>query len=481
MTTLTATFTVNTPPISPDAEQIPMMLHMRSHTPEPEPIPVPAPAHNPYQQAIDNLEVIIDEDQGRHEANQTTPDFLSIRVYRWATAVFRAVREVNLENAEEIERVVLARMQELDEILVNPLDGTPLGENTVLEREWEWSAWAHADCRKLFQLADGSSHSPLDVGIMLNEPPPHLFVRAMLVWRKRFGQAPQPVSAAPVVASGAVVFPMASATPGTIALMPTVGQFQRSMVVLSRNRTFDEIRRAKYRQACQSAIEQRRLQAYQQGVEDGLIEVDHRMNQMRMLSEQVINDAQEEARRAEEELRNRLTRIDETHRNTVTGLQEQIAALEHHQQERVRRLETQIAAMDETQRGTANLLRQEVSAAQEANAATLQTLNHQINILNQTHTEDAARLQRQLDQARQEHIAAVNATTQARQEMAGLGGRLNMAQANLQTTSQALHTAQAQNVQNTAQIRNLNHQINAANQRIQEIQNSGRRGGCVLQ
>jgi hypothetical protein len=133
------------------------------------PPPVTAPSSADYGKAVDSLSLILERYPG-------WDDILSKKLFTWGIDTCKMAIKNGAKGLTIIAAIAQERFDELSKILVNPLDGSPLQE-PVLEREWTWEAWQHAECRRLF-----SSVSPLDGEPMSPNPPSHLFVKEMIDW-----------------------------------------------------------------------------------------------------------------------------------------------------------------------------------------------------------------------------------------------------------------------------------------------------------
>lgn len=501
----TTTITMSTAPIT-EAPHISVTLHVPPAVQAPIQVTVQdsvedvtgllgrATIHAPaeranYQWILDDLLDIQEREQARHEelerlqgGREIPRDYLSARIYRVIHAAVGRFGGENLENEQEMTRMVLARVDALAEVLRDPLEDMLL-QDAVMDSgsEWPWSLWKHRDCRVLF-----ASQSPLDGSHMSEEPPPHLFARDMVVFVQRIlrnlPQAPQAAATTSTTSmhtqptvSSAVVLSASSLSSGVVALSrgPSLTQIMMPLINFPKHNAF---RRSVYTKRCMLA----QLKRQEQIRDDLTAYVNEQMDKIRQRSEEVIRDAREEGKRAEETIQNRMQQIDETHRNTITGLEGRIETQERFHQDRVNGLEAQIVLMGETETATANRLRQEVAAAQEANRNAVLALHNQIDTLTQTHADDAVRLQEQLEQTRRDQEAAVEAALQERQRVAALTNQVQAAQANLQATAQSLAVAQAQNAQNAASIQNLHHQIAESNRRLQEMATDRGHGFCSI-
>lgn len=386
-----------------------------------------------YKTAVDRLSAILT----RHIENTDT---LSVRLFRWGATVLQTAKS-SMSNQEEKddgdERILSIAREKIavlvDEILVNPIDNSPLKE-PILERNITWESWTHREYKTLFSI------SPLDDGEMLQNPPPHLFAREMIQWAHDF----TPSLGTPALAH----FPE-----HRVAVGNSGGQLiPAHLEALARHPQLIGPRRWIYQRLAQSVVLREQNRTLREEMEGALVRADQFVSEMQQKSQIVIAEAMQRAGEHEEGIRGKIESVNQIHKKALAELNEQMSWIEQTHKENISTLEKRIASMDAVNAAIAGSLKAQVVAMNQEHQRTTTALQNQIHSINESHRSSVSMLEGKISSSN----AAISSMSRSHQtKVSNLKGQLSHSATSLQQAEQVIRQEQQRNANNVAEINNL--------------------------
>ena len=257
-----------------------------------------------YRGYVDRLSLIVD-------SFENSTDFLSGRLRTWALEVLQLESIHASDSLETINRIANEKLKELTEtILIDPLLNRPL-QDPVIERTWVLERPVHGDLRKYFPEG-----SPLDGEAMAENPPPHFFALAMIVFVK--------------------------------SVNPQLRRTENQISPFRNDPSVEATCRGIYSKLAQDAVRKRR----QQETQDKIRLISASNNQLMLeiyrqdaeaLGAVALSTAEHEA-----VVVRRLNSITQVYQSVIDGINEHITFMEETHRTRVANLEKEIKAIEQT-------------------------------------------------------------------------------------------------------------------------------------
>ncbi len=353
------------------------------------------------------------------EGFEGSTDFLSTRLRTWGVEVFQLVGTHASDSLENISRLASEKLKELtEEILVDPLLNRPL-RDPVIERNWIWERSVHTECRDLFPEG-----SPLDREGMEENPAPHFFALAMIVFAR--------------------------------SVNPSATQTDNQVSLFRNDPSLGDARRFTYHTLAQNAIRGRRQQEMREKMKIMIASNNHLMAEIYRQDAEALGDVALRTAEHEAALERRLNSITQVYQSTIDGINEQITFMEDAHRIRVANLETEIAAIEHTNSSVAGQLRDQLAEICTTHQSTVSNLNRQVDSI----TQEARSLEGRLNSAVQSHQSAMSAANSRITEVSQKADK---------ATSQLSVATQKSKEQEEA-IRNMHNEMRHLRNRVSDLQ-----------
>lgn len=376
-------------------------------------------------------------------------DAKSKSIHFWGKGVLKAVIEHKDDPIEVIDTIARVKITVLGtEILVDPVTDRPLRE-PVLERDvtWEWST--HEEYRRLFKK------SPFDGLDMLEKPPLHEYVAAMVKWMNS------------VTTTKDIAAAHAAAAPFDAGQLIPLGGSPKT----------DESRRVFYQQLPQLTVLKKQLRGMREGMSQAMVQSDLSLEEIMKRSFPIIAEAQQKADEHEAAVNKRLDSIEKTYQGTVDGLKTQIDSMKKQHHDELEVLERELEAVDQANIQAVETLTARIDELKASHRHAEAELQNQIDARHLEHVQTVARLGNQLAEATQVNEVSMNTLNEThRRDHEALGERINELEAkearlkdSLKDECEANLTHQMEILRLKADLANKQQQINQLNQRLNNM------------